>query len=158
MSVIAHCTYNLHLGKAGERMFLLKQRALTDCWQDLRSCQAAVINNNEIMCLKSWFHSFFPSSCGQKCYTWNHVSQHTISFFFSIIVDNVMGDINSRENNTFQIFSLWKVYYDMINCLHIHDMWKRCLMIMYWLTWINVTISMKSSRFKKKHATVYTKL
>ena len=139
-------------------MFLLKQRSLTDCWQDVRSCQAAVRNNKEIMCLKSWFHSFFLSSCGQKCYTWNHVLDNTISFFFSVIMDNVMRDINSRENNTFQNFSLLKVYYDMINCVRVHDKWKRCLMKVYWLTWFNVNISMKSSRFKKNHVTFYTKL
>ena len=110
------------------------------------------------MSLKSWFHSFFPSSCGQKCYTWNHVSQGTISFFFSVIVDNVMRDIKSRENNTLQNFSLLKVYYDMINCVRVHDKWKRCLMKVYWLTWFNVNISMKSSRFKKNHVTFYTKL
>ena len=125
---------------------------------DVISCQAAIRNRYEIMYLKSWFPSFFPSSCGQKCYTRNHVSDNTISFFFSVIVDNVMRDINSRENNTFQNFSLLKVYHDMIDCLQVHDMWKRWLMKMYWLTWFNVNISMKSSRFKKNHAILYTKL
>ena len=71
---------------------------------------------------------------------------------------NATGAMKEYKYMHYRNFSLLKVYYDMINCLHIHDMWKICLMIMYWLTWINVTISMKSSRFKKKHATVYTKL